>query len=191
MNINPKTKQQDVMDANSFNFSKSELSEVEIKLDTKNSKKDKKITIVSNQTQISCNPYLKTKHIKSVVRYKSLTLAISKLHQLYCNLQSAHIPVLQANNLYVGILMNELTKKFWILYLKSKDDFFNVLKFWLLRIENSFSYKLQQLRIDERKKYISIAFRNFVKKNALISLMLPLICTRKLGQQRKFKKQSQ
>lgn len=54
----------------------------------------------------------------------------------------------------------------WILLLKSKDEFFNIFKFWLPRTE-AYGSRLDCLQIDGREEFISIVLQNFCQEQGI------------------------
>lgn len=121
MNIDSEREQPDAADADPLSSSESESSEVE--LDVENTEEER-AAITSDRIQ-TC---VETKHTRSVVRHKSITPATAKLEQLHCNLWGPHSPASWADSSFVSVLIDKLTKKSWVLFLKSKDSFFDVFK---------------------------------------------------------------
>lgn len=124
-------------------------------------------TIASDRIQTPRGPCVETKHTRIVVRHKNMTPATIKLEQLHCDLWGPHSPASWADNSYVGVLIDELTRKSWVLFLRFKDGFFDAFKLWLLQAESSSGCKLQQLRINGGGESISTAFKDFCKERSI------------------------
>lgn len=67
---------------------------------------------------------------------------------------------------YVALLLDEFTRKSWILLLRSKDEFFDVFKLWLPRAKTC-GYKLDCLRSDDGGEFISAALQSFCQERGI------------------------
>lgn len=123
--------------------------------------------VATDRIHIPCDPCVETKHTRIIAHHKKMTPATVKLEQLHCDLWGPHSPASWADNSYVGVLIDELTRKSWVLFLKSKDGFFDASKLWLPRAESFSGCKLQQIRVDGGGEFISIAFRDFCKERSI------------------------
>ena len=64
---------------------------------------------------------------------------------------------------YVGLLLDEFTRKSWIILLRSNDMFFNAFKVWLPRAE-AYGNKFDCLWTDDGGEFISAALQSFYEK---------------------------
>lgn len=109
-----------------------------------------------------CKTYIENKHTR-IIKSRKMTSTIKKLQEVYINLWGPYKLVSILSKNYIGLLLNEFTYKLWILFLKSKDEFFNAFKLWLLRVEVCGS-RLDCLWTDDGKEFISTTFQNFCQK---------------------------
>ena len=112
-----------------------------------------------------CDPYIESKYTK-IVKHKKMTSTTRKLKEIYADLWRPYNPSLLLGKTYIGLFLNEFTRKSWVLLLQSKDEFFNIFKFWLPRAE-VYGEKLGYLQTDDRGKFISATLKNFCKERSL------------------------
>lgn len=62
-----------------------------------------------------------------------------KPKKVHINLWGPHYLLSQSRNTYARILIDAKTKKSWILYLHSKDKFFDTFQKWLFIVEFQFN----------------------------------------------------
>ena len=95
-----------------------------------------------------------------------MTPTTRKLEEIHADLWGPHdLPSLSGRT-YVGLLLDEFTRKSWILPLRSKDEFFDVFKLWLPRAE-ACGEKLRFLRTDGGGEFISAALKSFCEKRSI------------------------
>lgn len=78
-----------------------------------------------------CNSCIENKHTK-IIRHKKITPTTWKLQKIYTDLWRQYDPPSLLEKIYIGLLLDKLTQKSWVLLLQSKDEFFNAFKLWLL-----------------------------------------------------------
>ena len=66
-----------------------------------------------------------TRNIKS----KKITPPAKKLQEIHVNLWGRHNPTFISDKNYIVLLVDEFTRKSWIILLRSKDQFFDLFKF--------------------------------------------------------------
>lgn len=119
-----------------------------------------------------CNPCIESKHIK-IVRHKRMTPTTRKLQEIHADLWGLHDPPSLSKRTYVGLLLDEFTRKSWVLVLRSKDEFFDVFKLWLPRAE-ACGEKLGYLQTDGRGEFIRAALKSFCEdRNITIGYVVP------------------
>lgn len=88
------------------------------------------------------------------------------LQEIHADLWGPHnSPYLSGRN-YVALLLDKYTRKSWILFLRLKDEFFDVFKLWLPRAKSS-RYKLSCLQIDGCGEFISSALKDFCSEKGI------------------------
>ena len=65
---------------------------------------------LDNNVKQLCDPYIESKHTK-IVRHKKMTLTTRKLQEIYADLWGPHDLPLLSGNIYVSLLLDELTHK--------------------------------------------------------------------------------
>lgn len=118
-----------------------------------------------NSVQQLWNSCIKSKHTK-IVRHKKMTPTICKLKEIHGDLWGLHDPPLMSRRSYIGLLLDEFTRKSWVLLFRSKDEFFNVFKLWLPYAEVC-GEKLGCLQTDGRGEFISVALKSFCKERSI------------------------
>ena len=121
-----------------------------------------------------CEACIENKHIR-IVKSKKITLTTRRLQEVHANLWGPHKPAFISGKSYVALLHHEFTRKSWILMLRSKDEFFDAFKLWLLRAKAGGS-KLDCLQTDSGGKFISIALQRFCQEQEIkIGYVAPYI----------------
>ena len=85
---------------------------------------------------------------------------IKKLQEVYANLWGPHKPASITGKNYVVVPLDKLTHKSWVLILRSKNEFFNAFKLWLLKAKAS-GRRLDCLQTDGRGEFINATFQSF------------------------------
>lgn len=63
--------------------------------------------------------------------------------------------------------MCEHSRKTWVLYLRTKDEFVDAFKIWLPRVETESNCKMGALRADGEGEFVSIKLRDFCKERGI------------------------
>lgn len=102
-----------------------------------------------------------------------MTPTIRKLQEIHVDLWGPYDPPLLSGRTYVGLLLDEFTQKSWVLFLRSKDKFFDAFKLWLPRAE-ACGEKLGCLRMDGGGEFISATLKSFCEdRNITIGYAAP------------------
>ena len=121
-----------------------------------------------NSVKQLCDPCIESKHTK-IVRHKKMTPTTRTLQEIHVDLWGPHNPPLLSERMYVGLLLDEITRKSWVPHLRSKDEFFDAFKLWPPYAE-ACGEKLGCLQTDGGGKFISAVFKSFCKdRNITIS----------------------
>lgn len=78
-----------------------------------------------------CTACISSKQTRVVVRGKSMTEAKEKLDEVHVDLWGPHYPPSLSGKTYAAILVDANTRKSWVSYLRSKDEFVDVFQVWL------------------------------------------------------------
>lgn len=89
-----------------------------------------------------CLPYIASKQSRAII-HKPMTEVEEKLEEIHVNLWGSHHPALLSEKKYVAILLNAKTRKTWIHYLQSKDEFVNIFQVWLPKVENEYTKSMK------------------------------------------------
>lgn len=114
-----------------------------------------------------CTTCVASKSTRTVKRHKSMTPASEKLEEVHADLWGPHEPPSRSGNVYAAILMCERTRKTWILYLRSKDEFIDAFQTWLPRVEAESGCKMKALRADGGGEFISTKLKEFCEKQGI------------------------
>lgn len=114
-----------------------------------------------------CGLCVGSKSTSIVIRNKPMTTTKEKLEEVHADLWGPHHPASRSGNTYAAILMCEHTRKTWILYLRSKDEFIDAFKTWLPRVETESKCKMGALRADGGGEFISINLKDFCKERGI------------------------
>lgn len=115
-----------------------------------------KTTININSIERLCEAYIKSKYIR-IVGPKKMMPTTKRLQKVHPDLWGFHNPVSISKKNYNTLLLNKFTQEFWILFLRSKNKFFDIFELWLLKIEAS-GTKLDCLQADDRGEFINATF---------------------------------
>ena len=95
-----------------------------------------------------------------------MTPITRRLQEIHANLWRSHKPASISCKNYVVLLLDEFTRKLWIILLRSKDEFFDTFKLWLPRAE-ACGNKLDCLRTDGGGEFISTPLQSFFEKRGI------------------------
>ena len=101
-----------------------------------------------------------------------MTSTNKKLEEVYIDFWGPHNSVFLSRSIHMTISICEKTRKIWILYLYSKDEFVDAFQVWLPKVENKLNYIIKALHVDSGGEFISIKIRTFYKKRDIISKYL-------------------
>ena len=109
-----------------------------------------------------CEACIKSKHTR-IVKLKKITPTMRRLQEIHADLWGPHEPVSISGKNYVTLLLDEFTRKSWIILLRSKDEFFDTFKLWLSRVEVCRN-KFDCLRTNGRGEFISTVLQRFCEE---------------------------
>lgn len=95
-----------------------------------------------------CNQCISSKQTRVVNRRKPMTKVKEKLEEIHVDLWGPHNPPLLSSKTYAAILLDAKTRKTWVKYLRSKDEFVDVFQTWLPKVENESKTSIKALRAD-------------------------------------------
>lgn len=144
--------------------------------------------IISNTNSIDLNDvikqwynlYMRSKYTK-IIRYKMIILTTCKFQEIYAKLLRSYNLLLLLKKIYISLLFDEFTYKLLLLFFWSKNEFFDVFKFWLLYIK-AYRKKLKYLQIYCRRNLLILHSRVSTIKKTLLLTMHQYIYTKKTGQ---------
>ena len=103
-----------------------------------------------------------------VIKYNKLIRKIDKeFDKVYVNLWETYHPLSLSSKAYTTILVNTKTQNAWIFYLCSKNEFVDVFKIWLPKVENKSKRSMKALYADRRRKFISVKLKNIYNKKGI------------------------
>ena len=108
---------------------------------------------------------IKNKHTR-IIKSNRISSKSKKLQEIYNDIWRPHNLASILGKNYVLLLLDEFTRKSWIILLKSKIEFFNAFKLWLPRAEVCRD-KLNCLQTNGREEFINIAFQSFWKESKI------------------------
>ncbi len=114
-----------------------------------------------------CGLCVGSKSTRVVIWNKNMTPTKEKLEEVHADLWGPHHPASRSKNTYAAILMCEQSRKTWILYLRTKDEFVDASKIWLPRVETESNWKISPLRADGGGEFMSIKLRDFCKEQEI------------------------
>ena len=97
-----------------------------------------------------------------------MTPTTRKLQEIHVNLWGSHDLLLLSEKTFICLLFNKFTLKSWILLLKSKDEFFNTFKLWLLCAEKISGEKHGCFQTNDKGEFINTVLKDFHKKRSII-----------------------
>ena len=112
-------------------------------------------------------PYVISKKIRAIY-YIKMRITYRKLFRFYTDLKGLYDPLLLGGNLYAAIVLDDWSRKSWILFLLFKDSFFESFVPLLKVIEAKSGKKLSKLRIDGGGEFVNEAFDKFYKGRRII-----------------------
>ena len=62
----------------------------------------------------------------------------------------------------MGILVDDFTRKSWVLFLRTKDQYFDKMKTWLQQAENEAGVKMAHLHVDGGGEFVSQAMATYI-----------------------------
>jgi transposase InsO family protein len=90
------------------------------------------------------------------------------------DLWGQHDPELLNSSRYAFIKINDFIRKSWISFLKYKDDALDDFKTWIAAIEAEYESRIDYLRTDREKEFISnILTREYSKHGITIEYSAP------------------
>lgn len=119
------------------------------------------LTTPDNDFDSLCTPCIASKRTRVVVRNKAMTEAKEKLDEVHVDLCGPHSPP------YAAILVDANTRKSWVAYLRSKDEFVDAFQVWLPVVENQCSKSMKVLRADGGGEFISAKLKDFCDKKGI------------------------
>lgn len=114
-----------------------------------------------------CTPCIASKQTRVVVRNKPMSEAKEKLDEVHVDLWGPHYPPSLSGKTYAAILLDANTRKSWVAYLRSKDEFVDVFQVWLPVVEKQCSKSMKVLRADGGGKFISAKLKDFCDKRGI------------------------
>lgn len=112
-----------------------------------------------------CKTFIKSKYTR-IIKSKKMTLITRRLQEVHADLWGSYKPASILRKNYVALLLNISIRKSWILFLRNKNEFFDMFKLWLPRIESSRS-KLNCLQMDGRGEFTSVALQSFCHERGI------------------------
>ena len=104
--------------------------------------KASKITDSGSDFDEIYKPYIGSKQTRVVCRQKPMTSTNKKLEEVHVDLWGPHDPASLSGSVYAAILICEKTRKTWVLYLCSKNEFVDAFQVWLPKVENESNYTM-------------------------------------------------
>lgn len=96
-----------------------------------------------------------------------MTPIVQKLEEIYANFWGPHnLPSIYEKS-YIGLMLNKYIQKLWLLLLKSKNEFFDIFKQWLLQTKTSSGQKLGYLQADNGKEFISNVLKFYYQEKSI------------------------
>ncbi len=96
-----------------------------------------------------------------------MTPTKEKLEEVHADLWRPHHPASRSGNTYATILMCEHSRTTRIRYLRTKDEFVDAFKIWLLCVETESNCKMGALRAEGVGEFVSIKLRGFCKEREI------------------------
>lgn len=86
---------------------------------------------------------------------------------MHVDLSGPHNPPSLSRKTYAAILLDAATRKSWVAYLRSKDEFVDMFQAWLLKLENESGNSMKALRADGGGEFISARLKDFCEKKGI------------------------
>ena len=97
-----------------------------------------------------------------------MTSTNKKLKEVHIDLWKSYDLASLFRSVYnTAILICKRTKKTWVLYLYSKNEFLDALQVWLPKVENESNYIIKAHYADDRGEFISIKLEIFYEKRGI------------------------
>ena len=110
-------------------------SELELDLDfDKSSSTNKAMELNINIVEELCEACIESKHTR-IVKSIRMILTTKRLQKIHADLWRPDDPTSILGKNYVALLLNEFTRKSWIILRRSKDEIFDTFKLWLPRVK--------------------------------------------------------
>lgn len=83
------------------------------------------------------------------------------------DLWGPHHPVSLLGKKYAAISLDAKTRKTWIHYLRSKNEFINIFQIYLPKIENEYTKSMRVPRANEGGKFMSTKLKNIYEQKVI------------------------
>lgn len=100
-------------------------------------------------------------------RSKPMTEVKEKLEEVYVDLWGPHNPPSLSGKTWAAIMLDAKTRKTWVMYLRSKDEFVDVSQIWLPKAENQSKKSMKALCADGGGEFISTKLKEFCDKKGI------------------------
>lgn len=84
-----------------------------------------------------------------------------KLEDVDVDLWGPHQPALFGGKHYAAVLIDGKTRKSWVIFIRSKDEFVEIFQLWLPEVENQSKCTMQNLRAEGGREIISAKLKTF------------------------------
>lgn len=134
---------------------------------------DDKLTVNSSRLEEESDfdtlyfPCIASKQTRVVIRKKPMTMTEEKLDEVHVDLWGPHYPLSLSGKTYAAILLDEKTRKTWIVFLRSKDEFIDAFKVWLPKVENESKKSMKVLRADGGGEFISAKLKDICDRKGI------------------------
>lgn len=125
-------------------------------------------TTIDNDFDSLCSPCVASNQTRVVVRSKPMTKVDGKLDEVHVDLWGPHHPASLSGKSYAAILLDAKTRKTWVIYLRSKDEFVDAFQIWLPKVENECNQSMKPLRADGGGEFISAKLKDICDKKGII-----------------------
>ncbi len=114
-----------------------------------------------------CTPCIANKQTRVILRNKSMTEVNEKLDEVHVDLWGPHYPPSLSGKTYAAILLDAKTRKSWVKYLRSKDEFVDVFITWLPIVKKQSNTLMKTLCADGGGEFISAKLKDFCDKKGI------------------------
>lgn len=97
-----------------------------------------------------------------------MTEVKEKLEEVYINLQGLYYLALLLGKKYIAIFLDAKTRKTWIYYLQSKDEFVNVFQIQLPKIKKKCAISIKVLYANRGSKFVSSKLKDICKQKKIV-----------------------